>query len=78
MAKQTLVASQGLIEVPDGVDDAVAAALGNAGLAAWLPLEWRAQLVPGETVLGLGPPGLLVSLRGSVAKNFKLIKMMGT
>lgn len=35
MAQQTLVASHGLIEVPDGVDDAVAAALGNAGLAAW-------------------------------------------
>jgi NADPH:quinone reductase-like Zn-dependent oxidoreductase len=34
MAKQTLVASRDLLAIPDGVDDAVAAALGNAGLAA--------------------------------------------
>jgi NADPH:quinone reductase-like Zn-dependent oxidoreductase len=39
MAQQTLVASHDLIEVPDGVDDAVAATLGDTGgLAAWLPL----------------------------------------
>ncbi len=63
MAQQTLVASHGLIEVPDGVDDAVAAALGNAGLAAWLPLEWRAQLVPAKPSWCWGPQGLLANLR---------------
>src|SRR5262245_20419298 len=39
MAQRTLVTPTGLIEVPDGVDGAVAATLGNAGLAAWLPLQ---------------------------------------
>ena len=68
MAQQTLVASRGLIEVPDGVDDAVAAALGNAGLAAWLPLEWRAQLVPGETVLVLGATGIVGQIAVQAAK----------
>ena len=68
MAQQTLVASQNLIEVPDGVDDAVAAALGNAGLAAWLPLEWRAHLVPGETVLVLGATGIVGQLAVQAAK----------
>ncbi|EFH82974.1 zinc-binding dehydrogenase [Ktedonobacter racemifer] len=68
MAQQTMVASQGLIEVPDGVDDAVAAALGNAGLAAWLPLEWRAQLIPGETVLVLGATGIAGQLAVQAAK----------
>ncbi|HEX6553794.1 MAG TPA: zinc-binding dehydrogenase [Ktedonobacteraceae bacterium] len=68
MAQRTLVASRRLIEVPDGVDDAVAAALGNAGLAAWLPLEWRAQLVPGETVLVLGATGIVGQLAVQAAK----------
>jgi NADPH:quinone reductase-like Zn-dependent oxidoreductase len=68
MAQQTLVASRELIAVPEGVDDAVAAALGNDGLAAWLPLEWRAQLRPGETVLVLGATGMVGQLAVQAAK----------
>jgi NADPH:quinone reductase-like Zn-dependent oxidoreductase len=66
MAKQTLVASRDLIAIPDGVDDAVAAALGNAGLAAWLPLQ--AHLLPGETVLVLGATGVVGQLAVQAAK----------
>lgn len=40
--------------VPSGVDPGLAASLGVAGLAAWLALEYRAQLKPGESVLVLG------------------------
>ena len=43
--------------VPDGLDPAVAAALGVAGLAGWLALDDRAHLQPGETVLVLGAGG---------------------
>ncbi len=75
MAQQTLVASQDrqaaqdLIEVPEGIDDAVAATLGRSGgLVAWLPLEWRAQLVPGETVLVLGATGFVGQLAVQAAK----------
>jgi NADPH:quinone reductase-like Zn-dependent oxidoreductase len=68
MAQHTLVASQALIEVPDGVDDAVAAALGNAGLAAWLPLQWTARLAPGETVLVLGATGVVGQLAVQAAR----------
>ncbi|MGH7359093.1 MAG: quinone oxidoreductase family protein, partial [Candidatus Rokuibacteriota bacterium] len=46
-----------LVPVPEGIDPAVAAALGTAGLAAWLPLTWRAPLSPGENVLVLGATG---------------------
>ena len=46
-----------LIPVPEGVDPGVAAALGTVGLAAWLPLTWRAPLSPGENVLVLGATG---------------------
>ncbi|MEY2533627.1 MAG: hypothetical protein QOF29_1537 [bacterium] len=57
MAERTLVDAAALIDVPDGVDDTLAAALGNSGLAAWLALSWRARLEPGETVLVLGATG---------------------
>jgi NADPH:quinone reductase len=45
------------IDVPDGADPALAAALGIAGLAGWLPLAWRAPLRGGENVLVLGATG---------------------
>ncbi len=58
MAERTSAdASRGL-RLPDGIDDALAAALGNAGLAAWLPLSWRARMNPGETVLVIGATGI--------------------
>src|SRR5688500_13964998 len=57
MAERTLVTRSNVIDVPAGTDDAVAAALGNAGLAAWLPLSWRAPIQPGQTVAILGAGG---------------------
>src|SRR6185503_20697264 len=45
------------VEVPDGADPAVAAGLGIAGLAGWLPFAWRAPIEGGETVLVLGATG---------------------
>src|SRR6202044_429682 len=43
--------------VPAGLDPARAAALGVAGLAGWLALDYRAHLQPGETVRVLGAGG---------------------
>jgi NADPH:quinone reductase-like Zn-dependent oxidoreductase len=42
-AERTIVEPQATVEPPDELDDAVAAALGNAGIAAWLSLQWRAR-----------------------------------
>ena len=44
-------------EVPDGADPAVAAALGIAGLAGWLPVALRAPVRPDDRVLVLGATG---------------------
>jgi NADPH2:quinone reductase len=68
MAEQTLVNSSNLIDVPTGVDDATAAALGNSGLAAWLPLSSRAQLVPDEVVLIIGATGIVGRLAVQAAR----------
>lgn len=63
-----MVPESSLLDVAEGVDDAVAAALGNSGLAAWLALEWRAGLRPGETVLILGASGALGRIAVQAAK----------
>lgn len=56
-AEAVAVPREAAIPVPDGADPAVAAALGIAGVAGWLPLAWRAPVRAGETVLVLGATG---------------------
>ena len=56
------------LEVPEGVDSPTAACLGVAGMAGWLALEWRAQLLPGETVLVLGASGSVGQVAVQAAK----------
>ena len=68
MAERTLVPADALLDVPDGLDDGLAVAMGIAGLAAWLPLQWRARLQPGETVLVLGASGVLGTIAVQAAK----------
>jgi NADPH:quinone reductase-like Zn-dependent oxidoreductase len=67
-AQRTLVSEAALIDLADGVDAAIAATLGNTGLAAWLSLQWRARLAPGETVLVLGATGAVGRLAVQAAK----------
>ena len=56
-AERASVAEDAVVPVPDGAEPALAAALGIAGLAGWLPLVWRAPVQEGETVLVLGATG---------------------
>jgi NADPH2:quinone reductase len=71
MAEQTVVSRAWCLPVPDGVDDSTAAALPNPALSSWLPLIWRAQLKPGETVLILGATGVAGKLALQVAKRWQ-------
>ncbi len=57
MAEHAPIGDSSAIDVPDGADPALAAALGIAGLAGWLPFAWRAPLAGGENVLVLGATG---------------------
>jgi NADPH:quinone reductase len=57
IAERAAVGDAHAIEVPGGADPALAAGLGIAGLAGWLPFAWRAPLTGGETVLVLGATG---------------------
>jgi NADPH:quinone reductase-like Zn-dependent oxidoreductase len=68
MAERTLVPTEALLPVADGVDDTVAAALGNTGLGGWLAVAWRSGLQRGETVLVLGAAGAVGSVAVQVAR----------
>jgi NADPH:quinone reductase len=67
-AEQFAVADDVLVEVPAGADDALAAALGVVGLAAWLPLTWLSPVRSGEVVLVLGATGKVGLVAVQVAK----------
>jgi NADPH2:quinone reductase len=57
IAERAAIDEAVVVDVPDGADPALAAGLGIAGLAGWLPFAWRAPLRGGETVLVLGATG---------------------
>jgi NADPH:quinone reductase-like Zn-dependent oxidoreductase len=54
--------------VASDLSPGMAVALGIAGLAAWVPLETRAQLQRGESVLVLGASGMVGQLAVQAAK----------
>jgi NADPH:quinone reductase-like Zn-dependent oxidoreductase len=68
MAERTVVPKESVLEIDHGADSTIAAALGNTGMAAWLALEWRAQLKPGETVLVLAATGAVGRVAVQVAR----------
>lgn len=68
MGERALIETRSTYDVPDGVEDGVAVALGISGLAAWLALTWRAELQPGEHVLVLAASGVLGQIAVQAAK----------
>jgi NADPH2:quinone reductase len=66
-AERVVVADDDLLPVPAGVDPILAAAVGNSGVAAFLPLIETARLRPGETVLVLGATGAVGRLAVQIA-----------
>lgn len=66
-AEQVLLADDDLLVLPDGLDPVLAAAVGNSGTAAFMPLVEVAGLRAGETVLVLGATGAVGQLAVQVA-----------
>jgi NADPH2:quinone reductase len=56
------------VPVPDGVEDGIAAATGVAGVAAWVPVAWRAEVRAGDRVLVLGATGTVGSIALQAAR----------
>ena len=57
MAELCAVDERRTVVLEHTLDDAVVAALGLTGVAAWMSLSWRGKLEPGEQVLVLGAAG---------------------
>ena len=68
MAERTVVRKAFAFPVPDALDDCTAAAIPNPGVSAWLSLEHRAKLAPGENVLILGATGVTGGLAIKIAR----------
>ena len=62
-----LVDDDDVLPLPGGVDAVLAAAVGNSGIAAYLPLMCYAELRPGDAVLILGATGAVGQLAVQVA-----------
>jgi NADPH:quinone reductase-like Zn-dependent oxidoreductase len=57
LAERAAVSEGTLVEVPDGIEDALAVAFGIAGVIAWSAVAWRVKVGPGDRVLVLGATG---------------------
>ncbi|MEU8789695.1 zinc-binding alcohol dehydrogenase family protein [Streptomyces sp. NPDC048643] len=67
LATQVLVDDKNVLALPEGIDPVQAAAVGNSGTAAFMPLVEEAGLRSGETVLVLGATGAVGQLAIQVA-----------
>jgi NADPH2:quinone reductase len=57
VAERVAVDPGAVVDIPDGVDDAAAAACGIAGVTGWLAVSWRTPVRESDTVLVLGASG---------------------
>jgi NADPH:quinone reductase-like Zn-dependent oxidoreductase len=67
-AERTVAAASTCLALPDGLEDATAAALANPGMSSWAALRVRARFVAGESVLILGATGVAGQLAVQIAK----------
>src|ERR1700679_3048924 len=78
MAEYAVVSQAMTIPLAPDIDDTVAAALGNPGLATWGSLLGRAKLQPGEVVLINGATGIAGKQAIQVAKYLGASKIIAT
>ncbi len=68
LAESAVINSGSGIPVPGGTGSEQAIAFGVAGMAAWLSLQWRGRLQPGESVLVLGASGTVGQIAVQAAR----------
>jgi NADPH2:quinone reductase len=68
MAERVAAPRKALTPVPDGVDPAVAAAMGIAGMAGWASLSWRVPVREDDVVLVLGATGTVGNVAAQAAR----------
>jgi len=70
IAEKALVEKNRLVVLPDGIDDATAAAMPNAVAGSAMALRFRSGIKPGETVLINGATGFTGQMAVQIAKHY--------
>jgi NADPH:quinone reductase-like Zn-dependent oxidoreductase len=78
MSERTVVRASQCVDLPDDLDDVIAAAIANPGLSAWAALTERARFVAGETVLVNGATGTAGRLAVQIARYMDAKKVVAT
>jgi NADPH:quinone reductase-like Zn-dependent oxidoreductase len=77
LATHLVVQDDEMVALPHGLDAVTAAAVGNSGVAAYVPLIETAGLQAGETVLILGATGAVGQLAVQIARSRGAAKVVG-
>jgi NADPH2:quinone reductase len=77
MAERTVIPQSMYVPLPDGIEDALAAAVANPGMSAWISIKERGGLTAGETVLILGATGVAGQLAIQVARHLGAKRVIG-
>ncbi|MFC4480125.1 quinone oxidoreductase family protein [Flavobacterium chungangensis] len=70
IAEKALVDKNRMVVLPEGIDDATAAAMPNAVAGSAMALRFRAGIKPGETVLINGATGFTGQMAVQIAKHY--------
>jgi NADPH2:quinone reductase len=77
MAGRSVALPSMCLPLPDGIDDAQAAAIANPGMSAWLSIRDRAGVQAGETVVILGATGVAGQLAIQIARILGAKRVIG-
>ncbi len=78
IAEKALVEKNRMVVLPEGIDDAIAAAMPNAVAGSAMALRFRAGIQPGETVLINGATGFTGQMAIQIAKHYGAKKIIVT
>lgn len=78
LAEKATFRKDTIVQIPDGLDDATAAALPNAVIGSAMGLKFKAQIRPGDTVLVNGATGFTGRLAIQIAKYYGAGKVIAT
>jgi NADPH:quinone reductase-like Zn-dependent oxidoreductase len=78
IAEQALILKGRYVALPDGIDDATAAALPNAVIGAAMALRYRASIKKGDTVLVNGATGVTGQLAVQIARHYGASRIIAT
>ncbi|MFC0517495.1 zinc-binding alcohol dehydrogenase family protein [Mucilaginibacter angelicae] len=78
LAEKATIHKSRIVKIPDGLDDAVAAALPNAVIGAAMGLKFKADIKPGDVVLINGATGFTGRVAVQIAKHYGAKKIIAT